>query len=259
MQKNKYIATIYENVLKHKSVRDIHKELLKVTLNPNKPLLAYMSKVAQKAKRLDKGKGQYYDTGGIDVLAIALLNLFRQSNVDDKSHVLINSEVRKYESESKAEILKNSWKENRENGKIFYIASKHADSATDHEPYQGKVYVDRFWHNYDKDGRLADYIRRNNIKTVQWVTGKPVWFVTRPNCRHYFTNYDIESVLNNNYRIPTRKIGEQAMKTPRDMTLEKYQDRLRLLYALQRKHETDLLRRQIEKTRLLISKWKKMV
>lgn len=259
MQKNKYLATIYKSVLEHKNIREIHKELLKVTLNPNKPLLAYMSKIAKQAKKLDKGKGQYYGTGGLDVLAVSILNLFRDKHTNDKSTVLINSEVRKYESESKAEILTNAWKENRKNGKIFYVASQHADSAKDHEPWQGRIYVDRFWHNYDTDGTLSDYIRRNGIRTVQWVTGKPVWFITRPNCRHYFTTYTIDQILGGQYKVPTRKIGDKRLQTPRDSTLQRYEDRLRLLFTLYQKHPTRLLELQIQKTKLLIAKWKKQL
>lgn len=256
-QKNRYIATIYKNVLEHKSIKEIHKELLKVTLNPNKPLLLYMSKLAKRAHKLDKGKGAYY-SAGLDVLAITLLNLFKNEHTFDNTIKLINSEVRKYESESKAEILTNSWKDNRKSGRIFYVASSHADSAKDHAPWQGKIYVDRYWHNYDIDGTLGDYIKRNNIKTVQWVTGKPVWFVTRPNCRHYFTNYTIDEVMEGKYKVPTRKIGNKKLQTPRDVTLQHYQDRLRLLVELYKKHPTHILELQINKTKLLISKWKKV-
>lgn len=256
-QKNKYIATIYEGVIKHKTVREIHRDLLKITLNPNKPLLAYSMKLAKKAHRLDKGAGQYYGEGGLDVLAVALLDLFAHNEVNQKSRTLINSEVRKYESESKAEILDNAWKENRANGKIFYVASSHADSAKDHEPYQGKIYVDKYWHNYDADGRLAKYIRDNNIKTAQWVTGKPVWFITRPNCRHYFTNYSVNDILGGNFKIPHRKIGDKRLQTPQDANLQYYKDKLRLLFNMYRRFPTANLERQINKTKLLIAKWNK--
>ena len=189
IQKNRYLGAIYKSVLEHKSVRDIHRELLKVTINPNKPLLAYMVKLSHRVHKLDKGAGNYYGTGGLDILAVAILNMFRDKQVNERSTVLINSEVRKFESENKAEIISNAFKENRKNGKIFYVASQHADSAKDHAPWQGKIYVDRFWHNYDTDGSIGDYIRRNGIRTVQWVTGKPVWFITRP------TSLDRKSVV----------------------------------------------------------------
>lgn len=256
-QKNQYLAIIYNETLKHKSVRDIHRELLKVTINPNKLLLGYMLKLANRVKKLDKGAGQYYGTGGLDVLAVAILQLYSKQAVNYAASKVVHYEVRKYESEQKEIILNDTFKENRANGRIFYVASKHADSAADHKPWQGLVYVDRYWHNYDTDGRLGKYIRDNNIRTVQWVTGKPVWFITRPNCRHYFTTYSIDEILGGKFSVPNRKIGDRRMQTPREANLQYYQDRLRLLYTMYNKYKTDLLKRQIDKTRLLITKWKK--
>lgn len=257
-QKNKYFAIIYKDVLTHKPIRQIHIDLLKSTINPNKTLLNYVSKVANKAKKLDKGAGQYYGNGGLDVLAIAIIQMFSKDAVNYKATLIANSEVRKYESEQKAEILVNSWKTNRANGKIFYIASKHADSAKDHKDWQGKIYVDRYWHNYDTDGRLEKFIREHNIKTVQWVTGNPVYFVTRPNCRHYFEPYSIDKVLAGKYHIPNRKIGDRRLQTPRGANLEYYENRLKMLLSLYNQYKTELLRKQIEKTKILISKWKKV-
>lgn len=256
-QKNKYLAIIYRDVLQHKPIREIHRNLLKATINPNKTMLAYMFKVADKAKKFDKGAGAYYSIG-LDVLAVAIVRMISVDAVNHKATVIADSEVKKYESEQKAEILVNSWKENRSTGHIFYIASKHADSAKDHEPWQGKVYVDRYWHNYDTDGRLGKYIRDHDIRTVQWVTGKPIWFVTRPNCRHYFTSYSIDQVLAGKFHIPNRKIGDRRLQTPAGVNVEYYENRLVMLQGLYRQYKTDLLRKQIEKTKLLISKWKKV-
>jgi len=219
--------------------------------------LAYAGKVADKAKKLDKGVGQYYSAGGLDVLAVAIVKLFSKDAVNYKATVIADSEVRKFESEQKAEILVNSWKENRKDGKIFYIASKHVDSAQDHKDWQGKIYVDRYWHNYETDGRLGKFIREHNIQTVQWVTGNPVWFVTRPNCRHYFETYTVEQVLKGKYHIPNRKIGDRRLQTPRNANIEYYENRLKMLESLYKQYKTELLRKQIEKTKILISKWKK--
>jgi len=257
-QKNQYLTIIYSDILQHKPVRDIHKDLFKATVNPNKVLLAYMVKLTNRVKKLDKGAGQYYGTGGLDVLAVAILQMYNKKAVNYEASKIVHYEVRRYESDRKIEILDNAWKENRMNGKIFYVASSHKDSAKDHAPWQGKIYVDRYWHNYDTDGKLGEYIRENGIKTVQWVTGAPVWFITRPNCRHYFTNYSIDEILEGKFKIPHRKIGDKRLQTPKDANLQYYEDRLRLLQSLYKKHPTDLLRRQIEKTKLLIAKWKKV-
>lgn len=256
-QKNQYLTIIYSDTIQHKSIRDIHRDLFKATINPNKVLLGYMIKLSNRVKKLDKGKGQYYDTG-LDVLAIAILSLFSKQAVNYAASKIVHTEVRKYESEQKIEILDNAWKENRKNGRIFYIASSHSDSAKDHEPYQGKIYVDRYWNNYDTDGKLSEFIRNNGIKTVQWVTGAPVYFITRPNCRHYFTTYTIDEVLNGKYKVPHRKIGDRRLQTPRDANLQYYEDRLRLLTNMYKKYPTPNLKRQIEKTKILIAKWKKL-
>lgn len=222
-------------------------------------LLGYVMKLANRVHKLDKGAGQYYGTGGLDVLAVSILQLYSKQAVNYNASKVVHYEVRKFEDKRKVEILDNTFKENRENGKIFYVASKHADSAEDHKPWQGRIYVDRYWHNYDTDGRLAKYIRDNDIKTVQWVTGKPVWFVTRPNCRHYFTEYSIDDILNGKYHIPNRKIGDRRLQTPQDANLQYYQDRLRLLYTMYGKYKTALLKKQIDKTKLLIVKWKNLL
>jgi len=216
-------------------------------------------KLANRVKKLDKGAGQYYGTGGLDVLAAAIVSMYSKKAVNYETNILVNHEVRKYEDKRKIEILEDAFEENRKNGRIFYVASKHADSAEDHKDWQGKIYVDRYWHNYDTDGKLGKYIRENNIRTVQWVTGKPVWFITRPNCRHYFTNYSIDEVLNGKYKIPNRKIGDRRLQTPQDVNLHYYEDRLRLLMTMYSKYKTPLLKKQIDKTRLLIAKWKKLV
>jgi len=257
-QKNQYLTIIYNDTLQHKHIREIHRDLLKSTVNPNKVLLAYAMKLSNRVKKLDKGAGQYYGTGGLDILAVAILNLYSKQAVNYAASKIVHTEVRKYESESKIEVLDNAWKENRLDGRIFYIASSHADSAADHKDWQGKIYVDRYWHNYDTDGSLGEFIRKNNIRTVQWVTGAPVYFITRPNCRHYFRTHTIEEVLNGEFKIPKHKIGDRKLQTPKEANLQYYEDRLRLYQNLYKKHPTDLLRHQIEKTKILITKWKKV-
>ena len=256
-QKNQYLSIIYNDTIKHKPIREIHRDLLKATINPNKVLLGYMMKLANRAKKLDKGAGQYYESG-LDVLAIAILDLYSRRAINYQASKIVHYEVRKFESEQKVETLENAWKENRMNGRIFYVASRHKDSAKDHEPWQGKLYVDRYWHNYDTDGKLTKFIRDNDIRTVQWVTGAPVWFITRPNCRHYFTTHTIDEVLNGKYKIPTHKIGDRRLQTPADANLQYYEDRMKLLVSMYKKYPTPNLKRQIDKNKILIAKWKKL-
>ena len=86
---------------------------------------------------------------------------------------------------------------------VFYVCSEHGNAAKDHKEYQGKVYVDRFWRDaYIKSNQpeylikaIERYIARYDIKTVQWVMGPPVYMVTRPYCKHYFTPLNTFDVL----------------------------------------------------------------
>lgn len=83
-------------------------------------------------------------------------------------------------------------------GVVFYIAAYFGDCAKDHADYQGKIYVDKDWESIAPKDRIEDiknYIDSKNIKTIQEVMDAPVYFTTRPNCRHYFQYIDIDSVL----------------------------------------------------------------
>ncbi len=91
--------------------------------------------------------------------------------------------------------LKEQVKESRERPEpvIFYLCSHHANPAEDHKNWEGKIYVDRFWLNTVQDvyddsviRAVKRYIRDNDVRTVQWVTGEPVYMITRPYCRHFF-------------------------------------------------------------------------
>jgi hypothetical protein len=94
---------------------------------------------------------------------------------------------------------------------IFFICSQHEKPAKDHADYQGKIYVDEKWRsiivNKEVQMQVEKYINAHNVKSLQWVTNRPVWFITRPNCRHYFKVMDTEEVL----------------KTSRTKLLDKYE------------------------------------
>lgn len=85
-----------------------------------------------------------------------------------------------------------------EAGVVFYITSFYGDCAKDHADYQGKIYYDANWkENAPKDriDEIQNYIDSKNLKSVQEVMDAPVYLTTRPNCRHYFTAIDIDTVL----------------------------------------------------------------
>lgn len=124
---------------------------------------------------------------------------------------LYNPQIRKFSVET-GKILEHSNSRKRRNDLragmrghragqgVFYLCSWHINPAEDHKDWQGRIYVDRFWRNI-LQGDVARlkaveaYIRNRNIKTVQWVTGAPVYMITRPYCRHFFTGLDTDEVL----------------------------------------------------------------
>ena len=248
-EKNKYFKIIYKSVLNHESLREIHKKLYKAIINPNKRLLQFSFYVAQRAHKLDKGKNAYYGTG-LAVLANSLMNLMIKNTYVDK---VINRIVVEEQTKEKEVFLDDLFKEGRATGKIFYVASSHEDCAEDHKPYQGKIYVDAYYDRHNKE--LCDYVRSHNIKTVQWVTGKPAYFITRPNCRHYFLQKTFDEIKGG-VDIPHSKIGYRRYQTPADVSLVYYKRRLNLLIDLQKQYDTEEIRIKITKTKILINKWK---
>lgn len=103
-----------------------------------------------------------------------------------------------------------------ENGYIFFLCSEHYNCAKDHKPYQGKLYVDEGWRLHCPSEQVADilgYIENRKIKTVQEVTGKPIWLCTRPYCRHKLIPVDTFTVLNTSFSILRRKY----LKTVREV------------------------------------------
>ena len=117
-------------------------------------------------------------------------------------------------------------------GIIFYLASEHADCADDHASYQGKLYVNEKWETIisDKDlkERVKSFIQKNNIQTLQWVKGKPVWFTTRPNCRHFLMPITIEQATGNLVDLKSRlrtKKGTYKKENYNDLKAQRTNER----------------------------------
>lgn len=258
--KNQYISIIYKGRLDLKSVKQIHKELYLATINSKasekSKMFHYAYRLSSKlAKVSDKFMidNNHYSANEGDLLAVSLYATLKHWNVFDNFKVMINNELMHHEGEIKTEMLENLWQEGRKSGHIFYVASSHADCAKDHQDYQGKIYVDAYFNRHNKE--LCDFIRENQFRTVQWITGKPVYFITRPHCRHYFKQYTFEQIRDGRYHIPHRKKGMKTMQTPRGATIEQYKERLETLKALYNAHQSRFLKEKILKTRILIQKW----
>lgn len=174
----------------------------------------------------------------------------------DKGGKAVNYILRKTEETKKDEAIKTSIQENRKEGKYFYVSSWHGDSALDHKDYQGKVYADE-----KHPEELDEFIREHHINTIQWVMGEPVYFITRPNCRHFFQEKSTKAILEGRYRIPKSKEGRRAFQTPKgrltQARLNEYKERLKLLEELYKIKKTAKLRDMILKTKMLIQEWEK--
>lgn len=85
------------------------------------------------------------------------------------------------------------------NGKtIFFLCSSHNNPAEDHKDFENKVYIDRFWRNKVEGiqySAVLDFIKKNDVVTVQEIMGEPVWLTTRPFCKHFFIPMNTEDVL----------------------------------------------------------------
>lgn len=163
---------------------------------------------------LDKIRGMIQNTPSLNIREKARMFLvFKKYTVlmYAQEGKLYNPQIRRLAVESgkimehcnarrRRQELKSGMIDHRAKQGVFYLCSWHINPAEDHKNWEGKIYVDRFWKNILKDDiarmkAVEAYVRNRNIRTVQWVTGKPVYMITRPYCRHYMTGLDTDEVL----------------------------------------------------------------
>ena len=146
---------------------------------------------------------------------------------------------------------------------IFYLCSTHIKPAKDHADWEGKIYVSADWQiriDEELHGKIAAYIRNHDVKTVEWVTGEPVYLVTRPNCKHYLIEVSVEEVLGNSVKSLLRKHNlyipdEEPMSY--DYTQYKgYYERLKMLTYMKKMFDAENMEKDIRHTRALMLKWK---
>lgn len=241
--------------MRKEPIRKIHKRLYDETVNAERiPAAKYLLAVAIKASnRIRKAQ----PTGG-GSLAAAVFVAFKKSKVDDVAKKTVNHQVSVQAELEKDEAIRDAIDWNRVDEKWFYLASSHADCAKDHLPYQGRLYVDE-----KAPAGAISYAKSRGLRTLQWVLGEPAWFVTRPNCRHYFMALTEEQVrgkrlkdLRKKYKTEG-KLGDRRLSTPASGAVEEYEDRLRMLRAMYREYPTEMIKKEIEKAELLVKKWKK--
>lgn len=285
---------------KGKPIKDIHKKLIEETIQAKKNGLATSDTMLKQAKNnanaLKKRIGsKSYNEGYVkisygdnipesEILSILVFDLINKVKVEKRLSHEITLEADKQESKSKEETFKNSYENNRKNERIFYLASWHKDSASDHRDYQGKIYIDEKWRNVIQDKelkeRVRNYVQTHQVKTVQWVTGKPVWFITRPNCRHYFKELGVDEVLGESVKSLLEKHNMESAIGKREylqtinhsmnkewfddvrnaeLLVDKYRNRLALHEAMWKNEPNQVLSNAIKKDTLLIKKWRNYI
>ena len=252
--KNKYLAIIYRGCIDKDPVRKIHKALYDATINRKTPytdkyLLAYAIKLTNKAKKVS--------ADGSGMLAMALFSMFKRENANEKAKKIINQRTQTVAEKEKADAIDDFIDKSRDKDEWFYLASSHDDCAKDHLPYQGKLYVDE-----KAPDDIIDYARKKGLYTVQWVMDAPAYFITRPNCRHFFVSLSLRQVtgkslkkLKKMHRTHSME-GHKALATPKTEAINEYTDRLKMLRALNAEYPTDTLKADILKTEMLLKKWK---
>ncbi len=147
---------------------------------------------------------------------------------------------------------------------IFYLCSAHEKPAEDHREWEGKIYVSENWEErLDADdvnrAKIEAYIKNHDIKTVEWVTGEPVYLVTRPNCKHYFIEVSVEEVLGHSAKSLLKSHNLYIpYEEPMSYSYEQYKDyyeRDKMLNYLKTMFDTDKLDQDIKDTRKLVRKW----
>lgn len=211
-----------------------------------------------------------------DVIA----KLLNRSKNEKRSNRVINKHVLDFESEEKNKLLEEEKKENPK--RLFILVSEHKDSALDHKDYQGRLYFAKDYEkiiaNEDENKRKEIFkrIKEEHMLEFEWVIGKPVWMITRPNCRHFFEYLDTEDVLKHTTKYLLKKhkmklaVGDRKeLQTLRHDTrkqwytkenvaniIETYKNRLDKHVRMNKEQPCDYLDKVIEKDKLLIEKWK---
>src|SRR5574344_362049 len=291
-----YLAIIYLRVSRGENYTDIHRYIFKATINFKKAQGFYSEQLLRNADKLVKKAISERNASGVinprGVLSPLVGDIVYKALGQDKILDLLSQNVYadldRRESLRKDKVIKDNLTDNNLeaetlkgdeelNAKIFYLCSTHEDSALDHKPYQGKIYITQKWRtlitNKAIKERINGYIERNDVKTFEWVTGSPVYMITRPNCRHYFNVLSVKEVLNSSsyselldkyrmkHKVGTRDIRESLRDTyindlkSVESIIAKYKERLSAHERLNSILSTSTLREAIAKDKLLIAKW----
>ncbi len=138
---------------------------------------------------------------------------------------------------------------------VFYLSSSHSNPAKDHADYQGRIYVDRFWRSVlaaddEKRRAVEAYIRNHDTMTVQEVIREPVYFITRPYCKHFFIPLDTDEVLGSSLNKVKKSHPEAHVRNHNlDYRRKYYMERERIHTVLKMESEAEVDRKLIRKSR----------
>lgn len=297
-----YVLAIYEGISKGKDFRSLIRQVRSIkSLNlkmglPNVPNAERYA--ISLAKRIKKATPQaVLDLKSHEALGIYCLKQLQRlealKGLSKLSYAHANGEEAKAKQGLLGKLVDNedpiAPKGAKDDGsssmqaRIFYLCSWHGDCAQDHVDWQGKLYYDRFWRRHVKDRetqiRVLDFIQSTGMMSLQWVTNKPVWLITRPNCRHYFEQVTIKEALGKSVdeildeRGMVRQYGERGTnQTIRHSTqegwytrenilsiIQKYKERLALHQRMYQIQPSQTLEGYIQKDKRLIKKWRYML
>lgn len=294
-----YLVEIYKGTVSGLSVREIHSRLWQITLMYKKRELPTDGKLYSAAKKLAKathnldmsGALLYFGKAKTEKLTELEQHTYKSQQIAEywnkiEASAVMDSIVydraREVETKDKENALNEMVKKAKSNKKVLYLCSEHLDSADDHKHHQGKLYIDKNWRQIvDREDidRIQALVNQRRLKTFQSIIAKPVWMVTRPNCRHYFETLTIDEVEGHSsedlitqkkmrlfegdrtkmqtYNHPRNK--EWQTRANAQTMVEKYKDRLKTYEQMYGIQKNDFLRLAIKKTKLLIRKWKERV
>lgn len=152
------------------------------------------------------------------VKRIAVLMYMQEGKLYNKQILKYSTGINKIQehadSRSRKMELAQEMRAHRAKGGVFYLLSSHSNPALGHAPYQGQIFVDRFWKSTtDGDKRVQAYIRNHDTQTVQQIMKAPVYMITRPYCKHFFIELDTEEVLNNGLKKVRQNHPEAQVRT----------------------------------------------
>lgn len=148
----------------------------------------------------------------------------------------------------------------------FFMSSSHPKPAKDHVDWEGMLFYDEDW---EEKGDYSDpekeairaYIKENDLKSVQWVTGPPVYLIFRPNCKHFLKSVPLKAVLSlsqedlhDKYRVYMKNETSVSRNV---LYYREYYNRLKIEEAFQALIPNDQLSNDINKDKKLLDKWKK--